>query len=511
MLLPVLLLANLAAEPAARADLGVVLADPTTIGISVYTHAGHSLVYLSGVCAESPIRARLCQPGEQGSVVTTYPNFREGQPYSFNLVPLALILYGSSAPEQRLLYASAPVKEALEAHARAHFLKPACQPSACPDLPHSYWRDMVAATANRDFFIYAVRTTPTQDQATVDWLNSRPNVNHYNPLLNNCANFTSELVNAIFPHSVHRDYLNDLFMMGPKAAARSFSHWAVKRPELGFYSLHFTQQPGSLPRAGIAQSGTETAIHMKKYLIPAAFIGDHEVAGSFFVAYYLTGRFNLYKEYSRYPAPSVVEQEKDARAARQEGDTAKWSLIQASLTRSRNQVVGDKPTWVSYRERFQALLAEPELATLFAGGKQLFPASYAMAPATVDDRGLPWLALTVGPLTDLSARQVGLSSANLLAPGSDPALALQLMLGRVAYQMRAKNHMREPMEEFDQDWALLEQAHQRFLAREPSTSVATTPYASQPDHTMSASKAPSDPAIVVSPAPPQSANTAGVQ
>ena len=33
----------------AKADIGVVLADPTTVGVSVYTHAGHSLVYLSGV------------------------------------------------------------------------------------------------------------------------------------------------------------------------------------------------------------------------------------------------------------------------------------------------------------------------------------------------------------------------------------------------------------------------------------------------------------------------------
>ncbi len=88
----------------AQADVGVVLADPTSIGVSQYTHAGHSLVYLSGVCAESPVRARLCEPGEQGSIVTTYPNFREDQPYAWNLVPISLYLHGSLTPGDRPLF-----------------------------------------------------------------------------------------------------------------------------------------------------------------------------------------------------------------------------------------------------------------------------------------------------------------------------------------------------------------------------------------------------------------------
>ena len=108
---------------AARADIGVVLADPTTVGVSVYTHAGHSLVYLSGVCAASPVRARLCETGEQGSIVTTYPDFREAQAYAWNLVPLSLYLQGSLIPNERLLYGSRRVKDALEAYAREGFFQ----------------------------------------------------------------------------------------------------------------------------------------------------------------------------------------------------------------------------------------------------------------------------------------------------------------------------------------------------------------------------------------------------
>ena len=51
-----------------------------------------------------------------------------------------------------------------------------------------------------------------------------------------------------------------------------------------------------------------------------------------------------------------------------------------------------------------------------------------------------------------------------MAAESDPELAFQLMLGRVGYVLRGKNHMRETMEEFRKDWSLLEEARNRLLS-----------------------------------------------
>ena len=468
----------------AHADIGVALADPTTIGVSEWTHAGHSLVYLSGVCAASPVRARLCAPGEQGSIVTMYPNFYEAQPYSWNIVPLSLYLEGSATPGDRLLYASHRVKQALEVHARTRFLAPVCPGASCQQQPHSYWRDLVGATIDRDIFFYVVRSTRAQDQAAVDYLNGAPNVNQYRTLTHNCSDFTRGLVDAIFPHSVHRDFLNDLAMMSPKAAAHSFTRWAVKRPELGFYTMHFAQQPGDMPRSGLARSGTEDGFHMKKYLIPAALIGDHEVAGSFFVAYYCTGRFGLYKEYALHPDASIVADEADAEAAKREGDTAQYTTLIGATQRARLEVLGDKAEWAAYRQQFAAILASPEAHALTveeaaegpgsldpgakepkvkaAGGKVLFPAWFAGGTVTVDSAGHPWLA----PSESLRARKVGLSSANVLAPQSDPELAFALLLGRVSYVLLAKDHFRESLPEFQKDWALLQQA--QALLRSPT-------------------------------------------
>jgi hypothetical protein len=453
--------------PSAYADLGVIVADPTNFGASRFTAAGHSLVYLSGVCAESPTHARLCSPGEQGSIVTMYPDFREAQPYAWNLVPLSLYLHGSLLPQTRLLYASTFVKQSLELHAREGILQPVCLEDHCPQLPHSYWRDMVAVTADRDLFLYAVHTTPAQDQAAVALLNRDPNHNRYNPVTNNCADFTSALINAIFPHSVHRDLLNDVGLMSPKAAARSFTRWALQRPELGFYAMYFPQQPGDIPRSGLARSGTETVIHSKKYLIPIIVLGDFELPTSIFAAYIFTGRFGLYKQFSQHPTPAILALENDERSAKVEGDPSRQASLHAAAEQERARILGSPQEWVAYRDRFAAIQSSAEAHNLSPGPNHPFPPHYAAATALVDKQGHPWLLFGDGP----SPRRVGISSANILSSESDPELAFQLMLSHIAQALRAKNHTRETMQEFRQDWALLEKAQSRLQTQ----SIATAP------------------------------------
>jgi hypothetical protein len=456
------LLAALVCLPVrAYADLGVVIADPTNVGVSAYTHTGHALVYLSGVCAVSPVRARLCGPGERGSVVTTYPDFREQKPYAWNIISLDLYLEGTTTQGDRLLYGSHQVKAALGERARTESLNGACGP-ACPMAAHSYWRDLVAATIDRDVFIYAVKTTPGQDEAAVEWLNAQGNVNHYNPFTNNCAVFVKTLMNEIFPHSVHRDILNDLGMMSPKSAARSFSRWAHKRPELGFYSMHFPQKPGSVPRSGTASSGTETAIHIKKYLIAAALIGDHEVAGSFFVAYILTGRFDLYKEYVRHSTPDLATLEEDRQAAKQGGDREQEQTSEQEIKAMQAEATGTKEEWAAYEREFAAMA---EATSVVNGGKGSPILKWLDAGTVfVDEQGETWLSCKE------DGRKVGVGSANVLAEGSDRELALNLLSWRIKYALGAKGRMRPDIREFRQDWALFERAYESV----PSAAIAAS-------------------------------------
>jgi len=280
----------------------------------------------------------------------------------------------------------------LELTARIGYFRGVCNEGHCPEHSHSYWRDLVASTADRDVFIYAVHSTRAQDEAVVRWLNESSNVNHYHGMTTNCAAFTRSLLAVIFPHSVHRDLVNDLGMMSPKSAARSFSHWAHKHPELGFYSLHFAQKPGSLPRCGLARSGTEQAMHTKKYLLPAAMIGDHEVAGSFFAAYLLTGRFNLYKEYTHYSEPSLMGMEQEAQTAKQTGNERQWRLVETSIHKERVANVGTADEWAAYREQLAAMETSAREQGLFPSAEKIeIPKTFAIASVNIDANGNPWL------------------------------------------------------------------------------------------------------------------------
>jgi len=73
---------------AMHADVGLMLNEALRVGASKWTGAGHSAVYLSGVCAASPVELRLCEPGENGVVLTNYRQFGEDRSYEWNAIPL---------------------------------------------------------------------------------------------------------------------------------------------------------------------------------------------------------------------------------------------------------------------------------------------------------------------------------------------------------------------------------------------------------------------------------------
>ena len=81
--------------PRARADAGVVLNESLDTSVARITGSGHTAVYLSRICPDgSPVKMRLCMPGEQGSIVSNYTTLGEDQPYEWNIVPLSVYLYG---------------------------------------------------------------------------------------------------------------------------------------------------------------------------------------------------------------------------------------------------------------------------------------------------------------------------------------------------------------------------------------------------------------------------------
>ena len=443
--------------PPARADVGVILNESLKSGLSSkIVAAGHSAVYLSRVCPVSPVRLRLCEPGEQGSVISTYSNFDEDQRFQWNIVPLSVFLYGVEDVRKRPLFASPQVKRLLEEQYRQNFLSAYCSGPPCSTNEKANWRDMVGATFDRSVYVFVMATTVQQDQDFIATFNALPNDGHFNMFFRNCADFTKEAVNIYFPHATHRDYLNDFGMTSPKAVAHSFVRYALHHPDAQLRVLHFAQLPGTIERSNPARDGTEQIFHAKKLLIPGLFLAAHELP-VFPISYFLTGRFNPQREWEKHPSTLTAESGRQTDASGSGGDEGRVGQLKAAEEKQRADIVGSSEEWEQYRREFGEIVDEavrqegiPERNSL----NRFFRQFDQTGRPVLDDDGSLWMQVADSGGT----YRVGLNADNIFAPNSDPHLAFELLLARVNEALKSSPHSRETMVEFRENWALLRQA-----------------------------------------------------
>src|SRR5271169_5705906 len=97
------LLACLACSQA-YGDVGVVLNESLDTSVERVTGSGHTAVYFSRICPDSPVKLRLCRPGEYGSVMSNYINLGEDERYEWNIVPLSVYVYGVEDPRNQPIF-----------------------------------------------------------------------------------------------------------------------------------------------------------------------------------------------------------------------------------------------------------------------------------------------------------------------------------------------------------------------------------------------------------------------
>jgi hypothetical protein len=449
----VFLLACLAC-PRAHADVGVVLNESLDSSVDKITGTGHSAVYFSRICPESPVKLRFCHPGELGSVMSNYINIGEDQPFEWNIVSLSMYLYGVEDPRDRPVFGTFKIKHLLEERYRAKYLKTYCEGTFCMTSYKAEWREMVAATLIRSIYIFFVDTTVEQDSELIAEFNASPNQNHFNGVTNNCADFTRRVINTYFPHATNPNYINDFGMTSPKAIARSFTRYAWRHPEANLRVLHFAQVPGTIKRSRECRAGTEQLYHSKKFLIPMIIFADHEMP-AVVATYLLTGRFNPEHEFEKRPAA-----EKDADHAKK---------IQAVAPIERSEVVGTSEEWKKCRRALDSIVEEAVRGEIIANRGYLnhvFKYLDEEGTPLIDGDGELWLEIPGNGETF----RVGLGAENILAHGSDSQLAYELLLARNNRVLKNPKHSRETMSEFKQDWALLQSSRTRS-----AVSVVSTP------------------------------------
>ena len=461
------LLFLIAGAKLACADVGVLLNEPDGNGASRYTRAGHAAVYLSNICPASPVKLRLCEADEEGSIISNYSNLGEDKPYEWNIVPVSVFLYGVTNAADRPLYSSMPLQYLLAERYRQGHLQGVCRTPRCIAGLHEHWRSTVAVTMIRTAYLFAVYTTRQQDEKMVAEFNARINVNHYNGPFNNCANFAKRVIEIYFPRSIRPNYLNDFGMTSPKAVARSFSHYAVKHPELHFYVRRFTQMPSTMARSNNAREGTEVAFYLKKWLLPLAILHGYELP-VFATTYALTGRFSPQRELAKYAIPEQGHPGGTAgRNLMLVSDVDREQLSKA-MEAPQGSLQGSSEEWDAYRERFEDFRSEAEQDGLLPEGsdpEKIFRYFDRHGVPVLDEDGHAWLRVN----DDGQQSAVGLSSATLLSGESDPKLAYRLMLARVGMTLAGKADQREMMPEFRKDWLLLEQARAQLAHPEINT------------------------------------------
>jgi len=445
---------------AMHAEVGLMLDEALRVGSSKWTGAGHSAVYLSGVCVASPVELRMCEPGENGVVLTNYPSFGEDRSYEWNAIPLNVYLYGVEEESARPLYASPTARWLLEERYREKYMGELCTGS-CTTNPNALWRETVASTFMRDIYMFTLKTTAEQDRALVEKFNNAANVDHFNGITHNCADFAREVVNTYFPGAAKADHINDFWITTPKAIAKSFAHYGVRHPELEFHVVRFSQIPGEYPISKDNRKGTEELFRGNRWRVPLAVLRPYELA-IVTSSYMLTGRFNPELEVTRRPTEEAAGLETELREARAIGDREREKECKQELRAVRAAALGTKEEWSGYDASVRQYEAEAvgqgyssDLESLRKFARHTVSTSWIK----MDERGGLWLS----PRDGRFGAKVGLSANTLAESSSNARMGYLLALSRVDAELHKTPKNRETLGFFRKDWELMEQLRGRVV------------------------------------------------
>ena len=464
-----LLAAMLTLAPVSAHAEVTLLIEEAVGGAGEFTGSGHSALYFSGICAETPTKLRICKPGEEGVVLSTYPDLGTVKRYKWIALPLTAFLYGVDSRENIPLYGNGKVRRYLREEYRKQNLSSLVLASADGKIPPGRWSEMLGTTINRDVYALTVKTTPEQDAKFLSDFEKLPNVNDFSTTYNNCADFARDTLNLVFPNATHRDVLNDFTMTTPKAIARTFTRYATSRPALQFRIDKYSQIDGAIRRSLNNRSFTEKAIVSKKYFLTMAFTMP-ELIPIMGLTYLTTGWYNLDPQYKKHASGVIADSNIQSAPIKFLG-AGNYVLDPPALESSRRETYRDselrkdqfrkiqfgaEEVWNDYRKQFEPMLAraveqglfidEAEVKTFFKDLElQSEPGSDpdGRLVLTVDDRG--------------SKETVGITRSNIKATHSSRRLGYKIMLAKVNAVLHAPSRNRPSRPEFEQDWQLLQE------------------------------------------------------
>ena len=234
-----------------------------------FTATGHAAVYLSGVCAETPVVLRPCAPGETGIVLSRYDGVGG---YDWVAIPLIPYLYAVDRAEDVPLFANAKMTLFLRDRYRRQYLEDVAPDGKNGGTPGGNWYQLVGSAYDRTIYGFEIQTTAEQDERLIRQYNAAPNRSHFHLLSNNCADFAKHVMNFYYPKSLHRSLVADLGMTTPKQMAKLLTRYSDRHPDIHFSRLIISQVPGSMPRSSAVHGVVESFFKSKKYMVPSTVV-----------------------------------------------------------------------------------------------------------------------------------------------------------------------------------------------------------------------------------------------
>jgi hypothetical protein len=426
----VVLLFSLCSIPLARAGATLFLGEPYGYD-GAYAGTGHAAVYLSGVCAASPVVLRPCFPGETGIVLSRYRGIGG---YDWIAIPRIPYLYAVEKPEDIPLFADKKLVAFLRDRYRRDHLESLISDLPGGGTPDGDWYQLIGASYLRTVYAFEIKTSPEQDAKLILMLNDRSNRQRWNLVTANCADFARQIISFYYPHSVHRSIIGDLGVTTPKQLARTLSKYSRRHPALETSKFVIPQVPGTIARSKRVRGVFEVMLTSKKYMLPI-FLFHPYVAGAAVAAYGQHWHFNPGKN-----APILDSKHQ----------------LSAALTSADRRVVQDQ---------LEELVRAASPADADAGRHQ-WTSLHAAAEPALDAAGAPTLRIS----DDGKVTSVGIARFNILSVPEGSEFAAGMMEARLREELKSAAGQKTARADVESDLLLLHQ----LLAPQPRRWAITT-------------------------------------
>jgi hypothetical protein len=411
----------LASTCLANASATLLLEEPYG-KLGFFTATGHAAVYLSGVCAETPLVLRACAPGELGAVISRYDGVGG---YDWAAIPLIPYLYAVEKPEDIPLFVDPTMVAFLRDQYRRKYLQEVAPDLATGGTPGGNWYELVGSAYDRASYAFELETSAAQDQAFIQAYNAAPNRSHFRTVSRNCADFAKDVINFYYPKALHRSVVADVGITTPKQMAKTLVKYGSHHPQLTFSRYVIPQVPGSAARSAAVHGVVESFFTSKKYIVPSAVVSP-VFAGCVGAVYVGTEAKHF--------------------------DPSRNALVY-NAERSLEPPIGTEDRR-SYELELNHLVASEVLKTSSTNVEKTLARMMNNATPGFDSDGRLVLRIRVGN----EEADLGVAQGNIFSAESSGQFAQQLLEARLQEELRRGNPPKVSESDVEKDWTRLQRA-----------------------------------------------------